>query len=679
MPLDGTREYSSEYQCRLVGCSGVANCGERQVLSVLVACYRDRPDVTLYCEPSLARGKCHLPDIVVVDPLSGVHVVEVKGVPLENVTAVNAGEITISRNGRRDRRCPLNQARQAMFEIKHDTERNLGASSRIPFLYWLVFTAFSRQDWEGKWGEHAFSTPEMLFSDDLQPERVQQQLDQASRNALSGLGIDRPALNDLSAVYGAFGDSNVLFGPLQPCARRREGTLGEYCREAATDDTKQLSDEQQSLAAERWEGHPHVVRGVAGSGKTVVLAVNLARLVQRWRDPDSFHFENPGRPKRVLVVCYNRALAPFVLEKIRQAFRQRTNESEIPPGAVAVHHVNGLMYELSHQGLWEYQSAPRPRDKDASGSDARARSEANAQYYLARLDEAVASRFPALDNLMYDAIYVDEGQDLLEDEFRLLVRLCRKDELTGEPSLFIFYDDAQNLYGRRRPVWDKLGIKVKGYSDVMKECHRNTKQIIGPALNLLLGAPTESVKMRGFAETRDLEEAGVLEHLPEGYWDVRFAKREGPWPEVFLFRNVEAENQAVLERLRWLLEEEVVPPEEILVLGPEKRRLQQIGRAIRRELKLDVVIPFQADEKDKCIFREGCLTVSTIHTAKGYDACCVLLLSANDLGNDVRGRVGFYVGSTRARDHLDVFSTSETGLVKEFSEIVQALRERSAR
>ena len=55
--------------------------------------------------------------------------------------------------------------------------------------------------------------------------------------------------------------------------RPRSGELFDEAAEAY----KTLSDEQQRLSAQDWAGGPRLVRGVAGSGKTIVLANNLAR------------------------------------------------------------------------------------------------------------------------------------------------------------------------------------------------------------------------------------------------------------------------------------------------------------------------------------------------------------------------------------------------------------------
>jgi hypothetical protein len=54
------------------------------------------------------------------------------------------------------------------------------------------------------------------------------------------------------------------------------------------------------------------------------------------------------------------------------------------------------------------------------------------------------------------------------------------------------------------------------------------------------------------------------------------------------------------------------------------------------------------------LLEDGVLTVSTIASAKGYDAPVVFLLGADELSGSTQDRAIFYVGTTRAKLHLVV-------------------------
>lgn len=83
------------------------------------------------------------------------------------------------------------------------------------------------------------------------------------------------------------------------------------------------------------------------------------------------------------------------------------------------------------------------------------------------------------------------------------------------------------------------------------------------------------------------------------------------------------------------------------------------------------------EEKDRPLGQRGRLTLSTVASAKGYDAYCVLLASASAFSVDVTGRANFYVGCTRAIEYLEVFAYEERGLVREFREVLERMKSRS--
>lgn len=63
----------------------------------------------------------------------------------------------------------------------------------------------------------------------------------------------------------------------------------------------------------------------------------------------------------------------------------------------------------------------------------------------------------------------------------------------------------------------------------MDECFRNTRQIIEPAFNVLIGSHAKnpsSVQSKGFADTQTLTEKGLIEYKGN-HVGVKFAKRSG--------------------------------------------------------------------------------------------------------------------------------------------------------
>ena len=429
----------------------------------------------------------------------------------------------------------------------------------------------------------------------------------------------------------------------------------------AAETYKALSDEQQKLSAQRWEKGPRLVRGVAGSGKTIVLANNLARRTQRSLS-GQFDLFAENRQPRIAVVCFNRTLVPFITKKIEIAYRQRTGQS-LPDNIVEVWSYNRLMWNLSQKGVWRYQKFDDTDDTS------------RASQYLKELLFAKENDPSAFERCSFDAIYIDEGQDFLEEEFRLLKELCRTDA-NREPSLFVFYDDAQNLYGRRRPNWHSLGLNVVGRSHVMSECFRNTKQIVEATFNVLYGTfaiEKSQVPTKAFGDIGTMEEKDLL-HNEDGVWRVRFAKRSGLKPKVTVADGRPKQWAEIVQRLRWLTEEQQVRPEDINILVYYKNQVEKLVAAVEAA-RLPAIegVHVATTKKDELLRKRGWLSISTVASAKGYDAYCVLLANGNEFPTDVQGRASFYVACTRAIEYLEVFATSRSGLVVEMERAVAVL------
>jgi superfamily I DNA and RNA helicase len=261
----------------------------------------------------------------------------------------------------------------------------------------------------------------------------------------------------MHSVQKALGDSAVINEGRPVRLEVAEESLGYEIDEFVALE-KNLSEEQQELSRADFEGRPQLIRGVAGSGKSVVLANNAARFINRKMKELEGGTEF-GRPPRVALVCFNRALVSFLREKTRTAFEQQTLEKP-PSGTIECYHLNGLLFSLSDS---PQNSKPGPLHYQHYGEgDDPNRGAIIARNYRLQLENLAQCSPEWYNSLLYDAIYVDEGQDFHEEEFQLLTTLVAPHPETGEKNIVIFYDDAQNLYGRPRPNWSQIGIDVVG-------------------------------------------------------------------------------------------------------------------------------------------------------------------------------------------------------------------------
>ncbi len=422
-----------------------------------------------------------------------------------------------------------------------------------------------------------------------------------------------------------------------------------------------LTEQQQRLTLQGWNDGPRLVRGVAGCGKTVVLAAQVARMIERLQTKTRDLFDANATIPPILAVCFNRTLVPFIRQRIEIAYRQRTGE-EVPEKAVVVTHFNKLLFDLSRQGFFRYWPIKEVPD-----------SEQRAARYLSELEALTGFNAKRLSDGVYYGIFVDEGQDFHEHDYRLLLQFCARTP-RGLPRAFVFYDDAQNLYGRLRPTWANLGLDVRGgRSVVMDESFRNPRQVIEPALNVLLGthaANPESVKTRGFADIATLSDKNLIS-MEDCHIRVHFSARESDPVTLSLCDDKEAEQALLASRCKSLMRLDGLLPQDILVLTFRKARARQLANAIATRIGSNLV-RCAFNEIDSLALQPNRVTVSTIASAKGYDAPYVLLASLDDFPDDVKGRASLYVGCTRAREWLDVSGSSATPLVREFETALAA-------
>ena len=202
---------------------------------------------------------------------------------------------------------------------------------------------------------------------------------------------------------------------------------------------KVMDLQQEQLARNIGEGH-RVIHGVAGSGKTLILAYRCQHLAQA--------------NQSVLVLCFNVALAA----KLRSLI-----VSENLNQRVTVRHFHGWCLDmLKRYGI------PRPDARRHRGIE-----------YIRQLEQAViaaveAGRIPKGE---YGAVMVDEGHDFAPEWLKLVAQMVNP----VTDSLLVLYDDAQNLYSKRASrqfSFKSLGIKAQGRTTILKLNYRNTAQVL---------------------------------------------------------------------------------------------------------------------------------------------------------------------------------------------------------
>lgn len=232
---------------------------------------------------------------------------------------------------------------------------------------------------------------------------------------------------------------------------------------------KVLDRRQERLAGWMGDGY-RVVKGVAGSGKTLVLLCRARLIAKSW-------------PQwRVLLTCYNRVLA----DELGRQLKGLRN--------VTVKNIDRLPFDLRAQARRRGSDLVLPED-DFDGRIA------------VCLDHLRADKEAAL----FDVVLVDESQDFDPNRLELAWRLLKP----GRNHFVVARDAAQNVY-RKLPWWppDTSG---RGRTYILDQNYRNTEEILRIALALIDDA--DGSDRAGDPETADviISPQAALRHgkLPE--------------------------------------------------------------------------------------------------------------------------------------------------------------------
>jgi len=407
-----------------------------------------------------------------------------------------------------------------------------------------------------------------------------------------------------------------------------------------------LSREQQRLSNLELDGKPRLVRGVAGSGKTLVLSRWLAKTAMRLSTD----------PKATIWAVYaNRSLHRLIRESIEAAWRSSGVMGDFPWEQVRLLHVRDVLADLFSLAGSTLERFEFDYDRAA--------------------EELLGMRQDWSEQAGCRALFIDEAQDLGPSTLRLLLMLVEQTSLADKnsKSAHIFFDNAQNIYGRKTPKWSEFGLDMRGRSTIMRESFRATRPITEFAINLLqrLASPGD------LTDHEELRSLGLLvagQREGREWLEVKFSQVEGPPPIVRTFRERRDEFKSLEEDLTRLIVNEQVAAADICVLYNGPRALEAIVEHLEPltgKLGLELSVQRSRDFER----RSNTLLVTTSHSYKGYESDVVLIPCADQYTTS-EGEVlaaNLYVAMTRAKSILAIYSTDSNSAA--ITRLNRALRE----
>ena len=411
-----------------------------------------------------------------------------------------------------------------------------------------------------------------------------------------------------------------------------------------------LDNDQRRAVIETVEGVQRI-RGLAGSGKTIVLALKAAYL----------HAQHPDW--RIGVTFNTRSLKGHFRRLIERFTLEQTGE-EPDWDYLQIIHAWGAPGSRDRDGIY-YQYC---RIHDITYFDFGMASDkfGRENAFTGACEHALGQ---ARENIqLYDVILVDEAQDFSPAFLRLCYELLR-----GKDSkrLVYAYDELQNLSGDSLPSPEEIfGKKVDGspkvrFDDVsgneaqrdiiLKKCYRNSRPVLVTAHALGFGIYRDALPPGGTGLIQ------MFDH-PELWEEIGYQRRDGKLEEgssVTLYRPEETSPKFLedhshiddliqfisfdhqVEQADWLsseikknLEIDELRSEDIIVINPDPRTTRSSVAPIRSRLfEMNINSHLAGvDTTPDTFFQTGqdLVTFTGIYRAKGNEAGMVYIINAQD-------------------------------------------------
>ena len=250
------------------------------------------------------------PDILIVHRQWGVYVIDCKGYRVDDIESIQ-GKTWNLRNWKSAKEEPISEAEDQMYAVlgkfKTDSRLRQGRRDLIQGHIFIGLPNITESQWRGSGLSSASTQFNIIFSDDLEPDALRAKLQEISEEEKQSPITDEQWQLALSILQGG----PVLRRQLRPEASNpnsKAAMLREVEQQMLS-----IDREQSKLAIQIPEG-PQRIRGLSGSGKTVVMCMKAA-----W-----MHLRFPNW--EIVYTFYTRSLYGMIRTLITRFYRYWADE-----------------------------------------------------------------------------------------------------------------------------------------------------------------------------------------------------------------------------------------------------------------------------------------------------------------------------------------------------------------
>jgi superfamily I DNA and RNA helicase len=395
-------------------------------------------------------------------------------------------------------------------------------------------------------------------------------------------------------------------------------------------------DIEQKRAALNIIDSPQRIRGLAGSGKTVILAMKAAL----------YHLQNPDAD--ILYTYFTKALYGQVQYLIEKFYRDFSDNQEPNWDKINILHGWG---GNSLRGVYSDTCFENKIPAISFGIAKSVRPKNPFEYIFEELNKNDLKE-------KYDLTLIDEGQDFN----KYFYRVCYK--ITKDKRLVWAYDDFQNIFDIEiQDEKETFGSNAEGKYQVdfqnsnnilqdiiLYKCYRNPRYVLTSAFSLGLGIYNDRVLQR-LENNKHWEDLGfkVIEGNSNNGDKMVIERPEESSPietnEYFneesitinVFDDLKAETDFICDQIINDITNENLNPDDICVISLDQRNIKAYFSKIETDLQkvgISVFNLLNAPNNNTRFNIKGCVTLSTINKAKGNEVGMVYILGVDSAFNN---------------------------------------------
>lgn len=602
-----------------------SNSAQRYVWDNLKQAFKEDPGDAYYRYHIFPRNRIRRcePDILLLHQTLGLFILECKGCKIENLEAIYGCEWRMT-NWYEESETPLQQAEDQMFAVKGRYDERRETRELVSYHFAVALPHITRAEWKQKGFAELTN---VLLREDLFPKTI--------RSSLEKLSAEHPQ-KKLTAEEWSLAQG-VLRGHLPTADPRAipSGTpadsLARVVREIEKS-LKVLDAEQNEVAFQIPEG-PQRVRGLAGTGKTVLFAQRAAKM----------HARHPDW--RIAYVFFTKSLYDQVRALIDTSYTTMTGETPCWENLEILHawgqkQLPGLYSNLARASGISPMSAAEAEQGSGSKSPA-----IKFKYVCNHLEKATTT-IPEL----YDAILIDEGQDCPPVFYRLAICSLKQpkrlywayDEAQGIGSLVI--PTAAEVFGLQdgKPQIDLSGKYEGGIdkSHVFRRCYRTPEALLMVAHSVNMGLLREGGPLQGITKQAEWQKLGYevegdfrkvgqpiqLRRRSETQChpvdkDENLRATAGNLLTLKTFTEAQAEIDWIAEQVALDVHQRGLQPTDLLVTALVGDWENDYFTALKRAMEQQKLKVWWVKDKEASVFRQdGHVTLANIYRAKGNEA-----------------------------------------------------------